>query len=122
MKFQMFFNLLQGISLLFLARASPSLRDVSASSPLVVDLTSGSFRGVLAGSPNNTDKWLGIPFAQPPVGNLRFKAPVAITNPSRTVKNATQFGNACPQIPADHLGAPIGEDCLFLNVNMLAGK
>ena len=83
----------------------------------VVHLTSGSFRGTSAGAPNNTDRWLGIPFAQPPVGNLRFKAPVPILFPSLGVKDATQFGNACPQLPSDHLGAPLGEDCLFLNVS-----
>ena len=102
-----------GLSLVLSAVASPA---APPSSSLTVQLTSGTFRGVSAGAPNNTDKWLGIPFAQPPVGNLRFKAPVAITNPSRAVKDATQFGNACPQEPSDSLGAPLGEDCLFLNV------
>ncbi|KAI0361028.1 alpha/beta-hydrolase [Trametes cingulata] len=81
---------------------------------LVVRTTAGSFRGVSTG--NGTEKWLGVPFAQPPVGSLRFKAPVAITNASRTVKNAFTFGNACPQQPSSSLGAPLSEDCLFLNV------
>lgn len=89
-----------------------------ASSAPVVQLTSGTFRGIISRAPNNTDKWLGIPFAQPPVGNLRFKAPVAITNPPRGVQNATQFGDACPQRPSDSLGAPFSEDCLFLNVSL----
>lgn len=88
-------------------------------SSLVVKATSGTFQGVTAGSPDNTDKWLGIPFAQPPVGILRFKSPVAITKPSRSVQDASQFGNACPQRPSDTLGAPLGEDCLFLNVRLL---
>lgn len=83
---------------------------------LVVKLTSGTFQGVNTAAPGNTNKWLGVPFAQPPVGSLRFKAPVAITNPSRSVQNASQFGNACPQEASGGLGAPIGEDCLFLNV------
>ena len=81
-----------------------------------IHLTSGSFRGISAGAPNNTEKWLGIPFAQPPVGSLRFKAPVPITFAPANVQNAIQFGNACPQAASDSLGAPIGEDCLFLNV------
>ena len=81
-----------------------------------VDLTSGNFVGVTSAA-NGTDKWLGIPFAQPPTGNLRFKAPVAITKPSRGVLQATQFGNACPQLPSSSLGAPQSEDCLFLNVS-----
>ena len=82
-----------------------------------VHLTSGTFQGISLGAPNNTDSWLGIPFAQPPVGALRFKAPVPITSPTSGVKNATEFGNACPQIPSDTLGAPMSEDCLYLNVS-----
>ncbi|PFH47254.1 hypothetical protein AMATHDRAFT_152568 [Amanita thiersii Skay4041] len=83
----------------------------NAASP-TVRLTIGSFRGASA---NGIEKWLGIPFAEPPVGELRFKAPVPITRQSDVVKDATTFGNACPQTPAD-LGAPISEDCLYLNV------
>ncbi|KAI0673681.1 alpha/beta-hydrolase [Trametes maxima] len=81
---------------------------------LVVRTTSGTFRGQTTG--NGTDRWLGIPFAQPPVGPLRFKAPVPITKSSRAVKNAFTFGNACPQVPSTSLGAPLSEDCLFLNI------
>ena len=83
------------------------------STPLLVDLRTGSFQGV--STDNGTERWLGIPFAQPPVGALRFKAPSAITQPARSVQNASTFKNACPQLPGT-LGAPIGEDCLGLNV------
>lgn len=84
---------------------------------LVVRTTSGTFKGFSAG--NGTEKWLGVPFAQPPVGPLRFKAPVPITNAPQAVKEASTFGNACPQVPSDSLGAPLSEDCLFLNVRSL---
>ena len=76
-------------------------------------LTSGTFVGTAS---NSTDRFLGVPFAQPPVDSLRFKAPVAITRPAAGILQATQFGNACPQKPAGNLGAPIAEDCLVLNV------
>lgn len=88
------------------------------SQSLVVSLTSGTFRGIASGSSNATEKWLGIPFAEPPVGNLRFKAPVPTVRTSKTVQDASQFGNACPQEPSATLGAPMGEDCLTLNVNL----
>lgn len=113
----MFLNFVLCISLPFLAFASPSLRDTTSS--VVVELTSGSFRGVSTAAPNNTDKWLGIPFAQPPVGNLRFKAPVAITHTSKIVQDASHFGDVCPQPASDTLGAPISENCLVLNVSVL---
>jgi hypothetical protein len=79
-----------------------------------VKLTTGTFRGV--STPGVADKFLGIPFALQPVGSLRFKAPVPITEKSCAVKDASVFGNACPQSPNTDLGAPIGEDCLHLNV------
>lgn len=89
-------------------------------SSLEIHLQTGTFRGFsVAGS--GVDQWLGIPFAEPPIGPLRFKAPVPIAASGEpgAVKNATEFGNACPQLENDGLGppnAPISEDCLFLNV------
>ena len=80
-----------------------------------VMLSIGMFRG-LSSSVNGTDKWLGIPYAQAPVGDLRFKAPVPITKRLSGVQDASTFGNACTQPAASNLGAPVGEDCLFLNV------
>ena len=85
---------------------------VEASS-LVVNTTSGVFQGVSVA--NGTERWLGIPFAQPPIGALRFKAPVPVKSPSDGVTNATTFGNACPQ-RISNVGAPISEDCLYINV------
>lgn len=80
----------------------------------VIDLDIGSFRG---SSANGTDIFLGIPYAQPPVGRLRFSAPQPIATRTNSVRSAVQFGNACPQPPNPaSLGAEIGEDCLFLNV------
>ena len=80
-----------------------------------IKLKTGTFRGL--STSNGTEKWLGIPFALPPVGQLRFKAPIPITKASNSIMDATSFGNACPQ-PAATLGAPIAEDCLFLNVKI----
>ena len=87
----------------------------SAAQDLDIHLHTGTFRGVSI--PNgDVEKWLGIPFAEPPIGELRFKAPVAIAKRSSSAfKNATTFGNACPQLDGN-LGAPMSEDCLFLNV------
>lgn len=62
--------------------------------------------------------WQGMPFAAPPVGDLRFRA----TEPHACwdgVRLADAFGPACPQIEFDQLGriSTIGdEDCLTLNV------
>ena len=87
----------------------------AVSSPLEVRTTAGTFGGLSVSG--GIDRWLGVPFAQPPVGSLRFKAPVPIVKPVLGVKNASTFGNACPQVPSSSLNAPMSEDCLFLNVS-----
>lgn len=86
-----------------------------ANNELLVHLTSGSFIGE-ASVVNATERWLGIPFAQPPIGKLRFKAPVPFNNPIKGVQNATKFGDACPQLPSATTFGTQSEDCLSLNI------
>ncbi len=59
----------------------------------------------------------GIPFAEPPAGVLRFRPPVAKA-PWRDVLDAGAFGPAPlqPETPMLHIGGPVAEDCLTLNV------
>ncbi|XP_075972493.1 uncharacterized protein LOC142974212 [Anticarsia gemmatalis] len=58
----------------------------------------------------------GIPYAQPPVGELRFKAPVA-ASAWDGVRDATEHGSVCPQNEIlTNILIPGDEDCLFLNV------
>lgn len=67
--------------------------------------------------------WLGIPFARPPVGDLRWKAPVA-AKPWQGIREALTVGSACTQIgnvlsgaEPEAYGLPDGsEDCLYLNI------
>jgi len=82
----------------------------------VVETSYGPVRGVDDGS---IKEWKGIPYAAPPLGDLRFRSPEP---PERWtwVADATTFGPACPQpvipdVPLD-LGATQGEDCLSLNI------
>jgi carboxylesterase type B len=58
----------------------------------------------------------GIPFAQAPQGELRWKPPVP-PKPWKDVRDATQWGHDCPQVYAREMRAPgQSEDCLSLNV------
>src|SRR6185436_6032684 len=66
--------------------------------------------------------WLGIPFAEPPVGGLRWRAPRP-PQPWSGTREALRFGHACPQAASPLMGEPgndgdLGgnEDCLTLNV------
>ena len=75
------------------AAASPSR---SGRCGLAVKTSIGTFLGT-ANDSSGVESWLGVPFAQPPVGELRFRAPVAITTPLKEVQDASRFGSACPQ-------------------------
>jgi para-nitrobenzyl esterase len=63
--------------------------------------------------------WKGIPFAEPPVGQLRWREPQPAA-PWSGVRQATAYGHDCMQLPfpsdAAPLGTAPGEDCLYLNV------
>lgn len=61
----------------------------------------------------------GIPFAQPPLGDLRWKPPQALTA-WKGVRPAVQFGPRCMQHPVfgdmNFRSSEMSEDCLYLNV------
>ncbi len=66
--------------------------------------------------------WLGIPFAKPPTGQLRWRAPVS-PEPWTGIRETLTFGFPCTQYAsliggvAGRAGEPVGgEDCLYLNV------
>jgi para-nitrobenzyl esterase len=80
--------------------------------------------GVLAGSPMHTGgaEFLGIPYAAPPVGPLRWVAPQEPA-PWTGVRDASYYRPACPQLPSPWLPEMLSrkemqtsEDCLYLNV------
>jgi len=67
--------------------------------------------------------FLGIPYAAPPVGALRWQAPQAVA-PWTGVKQATAFGARCMQGPIFNdmiFRDQLSEDCLYLNVWAPAG-
>jgi len=64
----------------------------------------------------------GIPYAAPPIGNLRWRAPQPVTA-WQGVLRADHFSPACMQLPTDTEGnawreghVPVSEDCLYLNI------
>ncbi|XP_042341192.1 para-nitrobenzyl esterase [Plectropomus leopardus] len=74
----------------------------------------GEFRGR---HKNGAYSFKGMPYAAPPVGNLRW-APPAAPVCKGGVKDASHFRNMCPQVrPMTSTGRVMGqEDCLFINV------
>jgi para-nitrobenzyl esterase len=107
-------NLSSLLALLCLGLAS--LAAIAAESGPVVVTRAGAVRGS-AGYP---EAFRGIPYATPPVGRLRWHAPLP-PKPWAGVRDATRFGNDCVQTPWIVLsGVPFSEDCLTANVWTLA--
>jgi para-nitrobenzyl esterase len=96
-----------------LASAASAALAAPASTP-VVATRSGPVQGLVK---DGTWQFLGLPFAKPPLGPLRWRPPESPA-PWTAVRQATAFGPSCPQ------GHDIGdfakpsetEDCLYLNV------
>jgi len=88
-----------------------------------VKVEGGQVQGV-AGKDTSITAFKGIPFAAPPVGDLRWRAPKPVV-PWQGVRKASEFGNSCMQnIVAERkpwtyefmAHTEVSEDCLFLNV------
>ncbi|KAH6842381.1 Alpha/Beta hydrolase protein [Chaetomium sp. MPI-CAGE-AT-0009] len=107
-----------------------------------VQTTSGPVEGHAASTASEVSEYLGIPYAQPPVGSLRFQPPVRYSG--KTKISGKSFGAACfpsnisaydAEFPQELIdvygitdvgrrilatitkpGIPVSEDCLTLNV------
>src|SRR5579871_2899789 len=84
---------------------------VSQGSGPVVETASGKVQGSPAAYGGAVFK--GIPFAQPPIGDLRWREPLPV-KAWTGLRGANQFGSPCVQGGA--LGSHSSEDCLYLNV------
>jgi para-nitrobenzyl esterase len=81
-----------------------------------VTVDTGKLRGEAQGE---VVSFKGIPFAQPPVGELRWEPPQPVAK-WQGVRDAVGYGADCMQLPFPSDAAPLGmkpaEDCLYLNV------
>jgi cholinesterase len=55
------------------------------------------------------DQFLGIPYAQPPIGPLRFALPKSLNSSFEDARNATEYGFSCYQYGSNF---SLSEDCL----------
>jgi para-nitrobenzyl esterase len=88
----------------------------ASQSPDLVRIESGQIKGAVNGK---IIAFKGVPFAAPPLGDLRWRAPQPVT-PWTGVRSAEKYSMDCMQEPfpsdAAPLGAGISEDCLYANV------
>nr|CAH7718225.1 unnamed protein product [Callosobruchus chinensis] len=110
------------------AREQPEEKPGVQEDPLVVHTKKGKVRGVTiaAATGKKVDAWLGIPYAQKPLGNLRFRHPRPVEK-WEGILNTTTQPNSCVQIIDTVFGdfpgstmwnpnTPLNEDCLYINV------
>ena len=95
-----------------------TLHTVIAQNPLVTTVN-GTYKGVQLPSWNQ-DAFLGIPFAQPPVKNLRWRWPQSLNTSFSEVRDATQQGYSCMQVRGNF---NMSEDCLgYLVVDFIPDR
>jgi para-nitrobenzyl esterase len=91
---------------------------IAAATSQAASQSTGAVRvtgGDIAGSRADTlNTYLGIPFAAPPVGDLRWRSPQPV-QPWKGVKTADKFSASCAQT-VPWMTGPQSEDCLYLNV------
>lgn len=109
------------LNLVALATALFSPAAKAAETTSVIRTVQGELRGV---KESGAESFLGIPFAQPPIGQMRWRAPVPAMAWTG-IRDATHAGSACYQAPGEPwgpytseflVGPDISEDCLYLNV------
>jgi para-nitrobenzyl esterase len=90
----------------------PDAAPVAIQSGTLITVHEGQLRGEVVGG---SRRFLGIPYAKPPVGELRWKRPVS-PEAWTGERDATHFGGRCPQPSSLLAAASDTEDCLYLNV------
>ena len=98
------------------AEADSSADAGNAVRPIQTGATVAIDDGVLVGGIDGSNRrFFNIPFAKPPVGNLRWRAPER-NEPWAEPRDATAPGNQCPQAMSSVSVPSDTEDCLQLNV------
>ncbi|XP_063980243.1 acetylcholinesterase-like [Diachasmimorpha longicaudata] len=117
------------IALIILSLGTVEMRDLREvrNDPLIVETTTGLVRGLSRSVlDHDVHVYLGIPFAKPPIGPLRFRKPLPI-EPWHGILNATSQPNSCFQeryeyfsgFEGEEMWNPntnVSEDCLYLNI------
>ena len=99
----------------------------STSPDLIAHTTSGTFLGFIDGAIPHVHQWTSVPFAEPPIGALRFLPPRPKQRRSK-IQRAHRSPPSCPfwlsktpnmfttKVTEFNPAPPMSEDCLFVNV------
>jgi para-nitrobenzyl esterase len=94
------------------SKSASSSASTNPDTPLVVATAGGTVRGQAVAA---ADEFLGIPYAAPPAGALRWQPPRPPA-PWHGIRPATSYAPHCPQPSSTFGQASTSEDCLYLNV------
>ena len=107
---------LSALAIAFSATSATAAPPEDGDAVAVVRTDTGAVRGMVE---DGIVSWKGIPFAAPPVGPLRWRAPQP-ADPWDDVRDATRYASDCMQKPFPSDAAPLGtqpaEDCLYANI------
>lgn len=97
---------------------APRANSDSATGPIVDLGKAGRYLGILQNN-GTVESWKGIPYATPPLGDLRFKAPLPLGTQNDTLVDVSDDALRCIQFPGGSAGNIVGvkagpgvEDCL----------
>ena len=99
------------------AEANDSLQD----NDLLVKTKTNVLQGIST-EDGSVNAWLGIPFAEPPINDLRWKSPIMKQSSDETLILSDQFSPSCYQSSQQSLGefgphnVTVSQDCLTLNI------
>ncbi|EMC98104.1 hypothetical protein BAUCODRAFT_22939 [Baudoinia panamericana UAMH 10762] len=88
---------------------------IAATTAPTVTVKNGTLRGIYS-SQWEQDFFLGIPYAQPPLGPLRFKWPQPLNTTYNGTRDTTSYGYSCYQYGSNF---NLSEDCLTLNGTLI---
>src|SRR5215471_19191015 len=93
------------------------LSNAQENSSSVIEFVRSSAGFIRGQTDGHVDKFLGIPYAAPPVGDLRWEPP-APPQGWTGIRDATVMGSECTQLEVGKGGQVVkgSEDCLYLNV------
>ena len=106
------------IFLITLLKITSAINESKNDNTISVEIKNGKINGkTVTFDEQEVHMFLGIPYAEPPVGELRFKKPLPKTSWSEPI-DATQWTSPCHQTThaKDFLNDSLSEDCLHLNI------
>ena len=99
----------------WLANAAPWGGDSGSSNSPTATIKNGTYVGRYLPE-YDQDLFLGMAYAQPPVGNLRFTIPQSLNTSWSGTKDASQYSVECVGYGSDQWNYQVSEDCLYINV------